>query len=254
MKQIYLTLSVLTWLVSFSCFAKEFSVLSYHNANPPYSYMSSDKLRGIFPDIFSEVEKLTGHTFKFQSYSVIRGQMMFDKGMVDIEPGISPMWRLERPVPGIYSIPYAFSQEVIISSQPNLIQEPKQLYGELVGIVRGYRYNKFEQHFGPFKIQKIEGRSEPDLLNLLEKKRVTYALMGATTAKYYINNNPKFSRFNIVHTVQKVPVSIRLQPHLTQLQTEINNALKEMIQTGKLEQIYLKNTGSDFDLKNNQQH
>ena len=254
MKYKSLFLIIYSCLLSLPSLAREYSVLAYHDANPPYSYMKSGKLQGIFPDIFTEFEKLTGHTFTFQSFSVIRGQVMFDRGIVDIEPGVSPLWRLERPVPGIYSIPYAFSQEVIVSSKSNIITEPKHLYGELVGIVRGYRYNTFEEHFGPFKIQKLEGRSEPDLLKLLEKQRVKYALMGATTAKYFINNNPQYSDFNLVYTVQKLPVSMRLQPHLTQLQSELNNALKEMIQTGKLEEIYLRNTNSDIDLTDKQLH
>lgn len=223
-----------------------YSVLIYHNANPPYSYTENGKLKGIFPDLFKEISKLTGVKFEFESYSVMRGQLLFDNGKIDIEPGINPIWRVDRAVSGIYSISYAYSQEVIVSNKPDKIQNPQSLYGKLIGIVRGYKYNDFEQHFGPFKIEKLEGRSEPDLLKLLAKGRIDYALMGETTAQYYINE--RYGNLSLVYTVERTPVSIRFQPHLKELKQKVNDALKLLIDNGTIEQIYIKNTGNNSDL------
>lgn len=231
--------------------AHSHSVLLYHNANPPYSYTVAGKPQGIFADIFSELETLTGEQFSYVTYSVIRGQVFFEQGKVDIEPGINPNWRAHSKVPGIYSIPYAYSEEVVIAKTAKQIKQPEQFYGAVVGIVRGYRYGEFEQHFGNNKIVIMEGRSEPDLLAMLEKGRIDYAIMGKTTAQYYFNLSTRYANFAVVYSIQKLPVSLRLQPHMMDLKNKLDAALQQLIADGTIAKIYLKNTGSKADLSAN---
>ncbi|USD30400.1 transporter substrate-binding domain-containing protein [Pseudoalteromonas sp. SCSIO 43201] len=222
--------------------AQSYSVLVYHGANPPYYFEEKGKPTGIFVDIFQELSNLTSHQFNFIPLSVARGQRYFDGGNVDIEPGVNPVWRKAARVPGIYSINYAFSTEVLLGRKANCKgkQQPEHFYGALVGKVRGYHYDTFEEHLGKDKISIYENISEKELLAQLEHNRLDYIMIGAETADYYISQQPKYRDFSPCFRISRLPVHMRFQPHLTQLNLEINTALSRMINDGKIKAIYAK--------------
>ncbi len=235
---VMLTLLLITYLAQ----ANTHTVLVYHGANPPYYFEEQGKPKGIFVDIFQELAKLTSHQFEFMPLSVARGQRYFDQGKIDIEPGINKVWRAEADVPGIYSIDYAFSTEVLLGYQSRCVgkHRPEQFYGALVGKVRGYRYDNFEAHLGEDKIVVYENVSEKELLAQLEHERLDYIMIGSVTADYYISQQPKYRKFQSCYEISRLPVHMRLQPHLTELQTEINIALRRMVNDGKIKSIYAK--------------
>ena len=210
--------------VPFLLFADTYTVLCYHSANPPYSYIENDQMKGIFPDIFEKISLITGHQFSFVNFSVARGLKLFDQGMVDIEPGVHPSWRKHAKTPGSYTLFYATSREVVISKEVMTMTQPRELYGKVLGAVRGYRYGEFEQHFSKDKIVKVDSRSEVELLAQLNHGHIDYAIMGEATAMYYRSTNKKIEA-NPVMLVSELPVSMRLQPHLVQLKGELNDAL-----------------------------
>ena len=220
-------------------YAESYTVLSYHGANPPYSYFEGDIMKGIFPDIFARISELSGHQFTFVTFSVARGLRLFDQGKVDIEPGINPIWRSHTKVPGIYSEFYASSREIVVASQYRQERTPLDLYHKVLGVVRGYRYGEFEQHFAPGKIVKVDSRSEVELLAQIEHGNIDYAILGEASALFYINKNKRTS-FKPVLLVSDLPVAMRLQPHLRVLRSELNKILDDMKQRGEIDTIYAK--------------
>ncbi|WP_372770620.1 substrate-binding periplasmic protein [Pseudoalteromonas sp.] len=230
---------VVLCFLSFLLKAENYTVLCYHSANPPYSFVENNKVKGIFPDIFTRISELTGHQFNFVNFSVARGLNLFDQGKIDIEPGVNPIWRRHTQSPGIYSDFYAFSREVIISKKNNQEKNPTDLYGKVLGIVRGYRYGDFEQHFAQSKIVKVESRSELELLSQVNYGRIDYAIMGEATALYYQKVNDELQLIPIM-MVSELPVAMRVQPNLSGLKKELNRALKVMSKNGEIEKIYAK--------------
>lgn len=226
-------------LCSLKVTAETFTVLSYHSANPPYTFIQNKKMKGIFPDIFNRISELTGHQFNFVSFSVARGLNLFDQGKIDIEPGVNPLWRRHTKLLGIYTDYYALSREVVISKTYNQEKSPMDLYGKVLGIVRGYRYGDFEKHFADNKIVKIDVRSELELLTQLNHGRIDHAIMGEATADYYQKVNHAM-QFTPVLMVSELPVAMRLQPHLTSLQAQLSDVLKEMTENGEIAKIYAK--------------
>ncbi|MFY8350658.1 substrate-binding periplasmic protein [Pseudoalteromonas sp. SSM20] len=226
-------------LFSFLLKAESYTVLSYHSANPPYSFVENKKVKGIFPDIFNRISELTGHQFNFVNFSVARGLNLFDQGKIDIEPGVNPLWRRHTKTPGIYSDFYASSREVVISKTRNQEKAPGDLYGKVLGVVRGYRYGSFEQHFAENKILKVDARSELELLTQINHGRIDYAIMGEATALYYQKVNHKIHLAPVM-TVSELPVAMRLQPNLSSLQQELSRVLHEMSENGEIEKIYAK--------------
>jgi polar amino acid transport system substrate-binding protein len=228
-------------LLSASVQAERFSVLVYHGANPPYNYLEKGKQAGIFRDIFDLIAAQTGHEFEFIALSVARGQRLFEAGEIDIEPGVNPSWRQHSKVPGIYSVHYAFSREIVLGregARPHT--SPRSFYHQLIGVVRGYSYGAFERHFGPDKIVVYDNISEKKLLAQLAYARLDYILIGDVVAAYYIAKYPEYRGFTEIYEVSKLPVSMRMQPKHTKLKAEINRALRYLVEQGKIAQVYSK--------------
>lgn len=222
--------------------AKEYQVLVYHGANPPYYYLHQDKETGLFVDIFSELASRTGHEFTFIPLSVARGSRFFDQGKVDIEPGINPLWRQDAKVPGIYTISYAYSREIILGRAGACPKDavPEDFYGALVGKVRGYHYGDFDFHVGSNRIVAYENVSEKELLAQLAHQRLDYIMIGDVTADFYIANQEAYQGFKECYEISRLPVHMRLQPKLTQLQQTMDQALRQMVNDGTVKAIYAK--------------
>ena len=217
-----------------------YSVVLYHQANPPYSFVEDEIRKGIFVDIFNEISLLTDLKFEFVSLSVARGKRYFEQGKIDIEPGISPEWRKGESIEGVYSMNYATSKEVIISEKTTSITDVSQLYGEVVGKVRGYSYGEFDEHFSPEKIIVADNTSEKMLVAQLHKHRFNYVIIGGATAAYYISSVEKYQNFNEVYEVSNYPVAMRVHPQHEAIVPILNDALSVLIHTGKIVDIYAK--------------
>ncbi|MDK1288190.1 substrate-binding periplasmic protein [Pseudoalteromonas umbrosa] len=226
-------------LFSSSGAAEHYTVLVYHGANPPYNFIVNGQQSGIFSDIFARLSTLTGHTFELVPWSVARGQKQFDLGKIDIEPGVNPSWRVEGVKPAIYSRSYAHSREVVLGREDGLVVEnPTAFYGKVFGRVRGYRYGAFEAHFGKDKIIVYDNTSEKELLFQLAHKRIDCVMIGDATAAYYQKHSSEYAEFKALYEISKLPVHMRLQPHLTQLQMELDKALSFMLHNKEIEMIY----------------
>ncbi|OCQ21541.1 amino acid ABC transporter substrate-binding protein [Pseudoalteromonas luteoviolacea] len=233
--------SILVILSAFCVRAETYTVLVYHGANPPYNFLADNKQSGIFKDLFQRLGELTGHTFELVPWSVAKGQKLFDEGKIDIEPGVHPSWRSHRLVPGIYTNAYAFSTEVILGRRSDVVvTNPTQLYGKVIGRVRGYRYGDFEQHFGQEKILIYDNISEKELLSQLHYERVDFVMLGDTTADYYKSTVKAYQTFKEVYEISTLPVYIRLQPNLTLLQKQLNKALTQMREHDEIAVIYAR--------------
>lgn len=214
----------------------------YHGANPPYSYEQQGVYKGIFPDIFNEISKRTGLCFTYVSVSVARGKKLFEQGLIDIEPGMHPSWRADSVSPGLYTIDFAFSREIILSNQAKRLDSVRQLYGRVVGRVRGYIYQGLEAHFNQSpdddKIIVYDNTSERELLAQLYHQRFEYILIGNTTSNYYRLLNPEYKKFHEVYEVSNLPVGMRLQASLAKLKVQLDEVLTTMIADGSIERIY----------------
>jgi len=243
MKVIFIKLlAVLFYFTPINSFSETFSVMLYEGVNPPYVIIKNGQNTGIFIDLFAEISRLTNHEFVFKNYPVARALKEFDMGRVDIEPGVNEKWRQQRKVPGEYSIPYEQSREVIVFKEQNKIKvnSTKDLYGKNIGIVRGYSYPKFEQAFNDKLIYKVSNRSEALLLKQLQRDRIKYIFIGERTIKYYQQQSPQFNNIVIGDNVSQAEVKLRVHPDKAYVIPELNNALKQLMETGAIKKIYDK--------------
>lgn len=232
----YLTLS----LFLPSSLATTFNVVLYNGGNPPYSMISENEQSGIFIDIFNRLSQLTGYKFNFMQLPVARGLREFNQGKIDIEPGINKNWRLHQKEVGLYTIPYASSVEVLLGIKHKDINTAIDLYGNMVGVVRGYSYQMLDDHFGKRKIVKVENKSENELLKQLSRDHLDYICIGDITAKYYQLLNPKYRIYEDVIELGNSKVSLRLHPKNHKYLEHFNQALSFMVDNNEIKEIYDK--------------
>jgi len=223
-------------------FAENFSYIAYDPANEPYHFPKNSQNQGILGDILTAIGKITGDTFTAHYFPVARAVYLFDHGLVDIEPGINPEWRTSSPVKALYSIPFGQSTEVVVFKQGNKIsiKDPKALFNQEVGIVRGYSYPKYDAYFKSGDIIKVSNVSEALLLRQLKYGRLKQIFIGLQTRLYEQKNHPEYRQFEIGDAVSNLPVMMRIQPSKAEALPRINAAIKQLLANGTINKIYQK--------------
>jgi len=222
--------------------AESLTVALYEGANPPYSVIEDGKITGIFVDLFTQIEKLTPYHFEYRGYPFARALHEFDAGRVDIEPGINESWRQHAKVLGEYSVAYGVSREVIVFREKRRfsVTSPQDLFGESVGMVRGYSYPRYDEAFAAKKITRIDNLSESLLLRQLLYGRVEQIFIGYRTILFYKKMYPEYQSFVIGDVVGEAEVKLRVHPSKSYILADINDALSKLIESGSIEKIYAK--------------
>jgi polar amino acid transport system substrate-binding protein len=234
-------------LGSWSLNANTYKVIAYNPPNPPHNIQikegqGASKLSGIFSDIFIRIEEITGDKFIMVQMPAARALIQFELGRVDIEPGINPIWRSSAIEKGLYSIPYKLTEEVIVfrSGEQFPVKEPKDLFGQKVGIVRGFTYPWFESAFTLGKINKILNKSEGLLVKQLLARRVDQIFISKASIEYMKRNDPALNDIVIGDVVSSVEVMMRVHPSKSELLPRLNKALKQMIDDKSIDKIIAK--------------
>lgn len=222
--------------------AETFTVIAYQNANPPYNIKGSSDAhhQGIFVDIFTRVSEITGDEFVFYRYPVSRALAEFDRGRVDIEPGVNEVWRQHVKVGGLYSVEFGYSKEVVLFSQGKKVpvSRPDDLGGKTLGVVRGYTYPMYTQAFADGLITRVDNVSELFLLKQLYAQRYDQIFIGYRTALYYMKTQQKFRHFEVGDVVSQVSHKMRVHPSKAHLMPRLNHALHQLVQSGEMQKIY----------------
>lgn len=217
-------------------------VLLYQPGNPPYTMLDHDKPEGLFTDIFARLQDITKLRFELVSRPVARGLAEFDTGRIDIEPGVNPDWRSHMRVPGVYSISYAKSVEVVVFApgKKKPVKSPSDLFGDMVGVVRGFVYPKYDAAMSAGLITRLDNLSSDLLLEQLLVGRLNQVFVGYDTLLYLQTIRPEYKALEVGDVVDQQDVMIRVHPDKAHYLPLINQALQQMIKAGEIEQIYAR--------------
>lgn len=227
--------------------ANTYTVISYNPPNPPHNIQNEDqqgklKISGIFTDMFIRIGEITGDKFIMVKIPVARGLREFELGHVDIEPGISPDWRLDAKVQGVYSISYDNVEEVIVfrSGEQFEVKAPHDLFGRTVGIVRGFSYPLFETAITSGNVRQVLNKSENLLVKQLLAKRIDQIFISKLSLEYMKKHDPRLNVLVIGDVVSSVDVMMRIHPSKSELLPRLNKALQQMINDQSIEKILAK--------------
>ena len=232
---LFCCLSVMA-IISSSIQAATFKVGFYNH--PPF--MSRDSQTGIYHDIFDSIARETGYTFEIEYYPSSRLRVNFENNLIDIEPGINPIWRQDSKVPGHYTIAFARTVDVVLFRPGQLIpvHGPESLEGKTVGAIRGYFYPGFMDSFDSNKIIRADLTDEPQLLNFLVAGRVNQIFINKAVAQYWLLKNDSYRNYIIGDVIGDVEVMMRVHPSKIKELKQLNKALKKLSTSGEIDKIY----------------
>lgn len=218
-------------------------IVGINNAgNPPLTFSQKDDEKGIYREILEQISQLSGHQFKYLYLPPKRLLFAFDKGEVHLEPGINPAWRSSAKLPGVYSNPFAVSENIILFAKNKRIavRKPIDLLNRQVGTIRGYFYPGYMSLFESDRIKRLEGDSEYNLMSRMASGRIDQIFIQKDVAFYWMSKESRFNDFEVGNVNFKDPISFRIHPSKRHIVKSLNNAIERLNAEGKIEAIYNK--------------
>lgn len=243
-----IAISIIVCLSSTFVFAKEslndkqkvIDIPFYDSNRPPLIYVG-EHYSGIYAEIFKAVLTRAGLSFNFQPTPNSRRRLLFEEGEVIIDCCANPEWR-QRPLEKKYQL---FTLPIDESADHYIFNRAKQLdvnaYSDLkahvVGVIRGFSYSGSEL-FG----HTVEVKTEEQLLEMVNLKRVDLAIMNKHVAEYYIKKKQLNLAIGPLH--EKKTLHIRLHKSNAELLPKLNKIIKELVDSGERERLIKKYLGN----------
>lgn len=197
---------------------------------------------GIYQDILDELGKATGHQFQVTYFPYTRLARQFDIGEIDLEPGVFPGWVKLQKVPGVFSVPFGKVVDVLVFAPGKhfAVNNPRDLSGKTLGLVRGYGYPDLREMFANGTLHRADALNETQLLAMLAGGRMDQILINKAVAQYNIREVPRYSEFVLGDVLGSFDVSMRVHPSKKALLPKLDDAIVGMKRSGAITRIYAK--------------
>ncbi|MHA6494265.1 substrate-binding periplasmic protein [Pseudomonas borbori] len=197
---------------------------------------------GIYKDIFDELSLLLGDVFNVRYYPYPRIGLLFNSGELDIEPGVYAGWMRGQPVPGEFSVPFGKIVDVMVFAPGKAfpVNKPEDLRGKALGLVRGYAYPDLRALIDAGQIDRRNGLSEMQLLEMLSVSRFDQIVINKAVAQYNILKVPEYQKFEVGNSISVFDVSMRVHPRNKAWLSRLDKAILELKRNGVIERIYAK--------------
>lgn len=230
--------------------AVSLSVGLIEGGRAPYFMKATDNLpeRGIYIDVLHEIAAQTGLSFQFKYYPQARLRAYMKHGILDVEPGIDPLWRTAEgeESASVYSDVILNSDEVMVYNPKEFMLPPdlddfKSLQlCTLLGFNFFYKDKDKDAERGLYAEHNLDTSvvnpnvvRENQLLKLVELGRCDYAIFPIDV----IRKKVKLHGLEMTKPVATYQLRIRLHRDRILYLEAINNAIANMKKTGKLQAI-----------------
>ena len=241
-RKVIFTITVLIFASSFSYIsvAETFRVMLHTGSFPPYFFEEGDSRTGTIRDIFSAIAQETGDTFKFIRVPFKRALHQFETGKIQIEPMTNPAYRGSSSVPGIYSIPFTVTEEIILFNKKHYfpVNSPEDLVGKRLGTVKGYYYPGYTPYLEDGRINAYPSDNENMLVKLLVLDRLPQVLINKDFALYAIKEQNLNEQLTVGQPYHVMEVMIRFHPNKKEAVPRFNKAIQRLIENGTIQHIY----------------
>ena len=220
--------------------AETFRVMLHTGSFPPYFFEESDSRTGTIRDVFAAIAQETGDNFEFIRVPFKRALYQFETGKIQIEPMANPAYRGSSSVPGIYSIPFTVTEEIILFNKKHYIpvNSPEDLLGKRLGTVKGYQYPEYTPYLEDGRIKAYPSENENMLVKLLVLDRLPQVLINKDFALYAIKEQNLNEQLTVGQPYHVMDVMIRFHPNRKEAVPRFNKAIQKLIDNGTIEDIY----------------
>ncbi len=228
--------------ISFNISAQQLTVGFNLTGNPPLTFPPQQHQIGIYREILTAIGKHTDDTFIYKYFPPKRMLVAFERGAIDIEPGINPAWRENSDIHSLYSVPFSVSENIVLFARNKkiMVNNPKDLINKRIGTMRGYFYPGYSKLFRSKRIIREDGDSELNLLQRMAGGRLEQIFIQKDVAYYWMSRDRSFSEFEVGNANFKDAIMFRLHPTKSQALMRINDAIKVLKANGTIDKIYAR--------------
>lgn len=146
--------------------------------------------RGLIPDLYRLIAAESQTPIELISIPRARIDMALDKAQVDILCYASPNW-LHAPYHFIWSLPFMTQRDLLVGREryPGF-DGIESLSGTQLGTVLGYRYPSLKELLGSGKLQRVDSRSQHQVLEMLRAQRLDYGVSNELSLHWFNRQSP----------------------------------------------------------------
>lgn len=222
----------------FCCGKKELIVLTDHSF-PPFEYIKNGEPVGVDPDIAAIIGEKLGKKIKilpigFSSIIPSIERKLGDIGIAAIT--ITP----ERQKCVDFSIPYAKSEQFIISLNRFPVTNKDELDGIRIGVKQGTTSHMTVRQIGLKKMDLYTFSTTMHVVKALLNEEIDAAVIDQQTAMWITTQYDQTQSHPLEGTAEYYAICV--QKNNTKLLAEINKILEEMVSQGEIEAFIKKHS------------
>ncbi|MFM2586742.1 substrate-binding periplasmic protein [Vibrio sp. TBV020] len=236
----YLFISVAAYTFPLNAQTLEVGLIDHDRYPYFYADATNGNLTGLYIDILNFVSVESGIEFHYQRLPQKRLREYMKGGLIDVEPGIDMDWR-QHPKEinnSVYTDVLFKSEEVIVYNRDVF---SKDATVEEIMATDSCSVIGFNPPADPQKHPTIELYSEPQILELLKRKRCSWAQI-----PLYVLKSDYRGRV-LVHTKPIIHYLLRIRLVKSQQHTlpSLNRAIEKLHASGRLEDLIYFYTGGE---------
>ena len=217
---------------------KEVLVMGTSADYKPFEYVDSAKgeeIIGYDIDLAYMIGEKLGFDVKIQDMDFNSLVPALQAGKIDfVISGMSPNEEREKVVD--FSQPYNETRQVIVVKQNSGIQSSADLAGKTVGVQTASIQEEMAKEMGKTIDFKIESRTRvPEIIQDMMAKRIDAAIVESGVAEGYVKKNDQLITVPIEEQVADYKAIAVAEG--SELKDQIDKALKELIDEGKIKEL-----------------
>ena len=223
------------------CSESDTLVMATNAEFPPYEYYDGDKIVGIDVEIAEAIAEKLGRKLVIEDIAFDSIIPAVQSGKADM--GVAGMTITADRLQNVdFSDTYVTASQVIIVHKDNTdINSPDDLVGKTIGVQLGTTGDIYAED------EDIEGATLErynkgfEAVQALQQKKIDAFIIDDQPAKYFAEQNPDIKVIDEPFTVEDYAIAVKKGN--TELLKKINDAIRELKASGKLQEIFDKYIG-----------
>ena len=199
---------------------------------PPYEYYEGGEVVGIDAEIAAAIAEKLGMTLEIEDMAFDSIVTSVSTGKADM--GVAGMTVTEDRLQNVnFSDPYATATQVVILREDSDIQDVAGLEGKTVGVQLGTTGDLFAEDIKDVTVERYNKGFEA--VQALSQEKIDAVIIDQEPAKVFVEENEGLIILDEAYTVEEYAIAIAKDN--TELLEQVNAALAELKESGKLDEI-----------------
>ena len=221
------------------CSKSDTIVMATNAEFPPYEYYDGEKIVGIDVEIAEAIAAKLGKKLVIEDIAFDSIIPAVQSGKADM--GVAGMTVTADRLENVdFSDTYVTASQVIIVHKDNTdIKTPDDLVGKTIGVQLGTTGDIYAEDIEGATLERYNKGFEA--VQALQQKKIDAVIIDDQPAKYFAEQNSDIKVIDEPFTVEDYAIAVKKGN--TELLNKINEAIKELKSSGKLQQIFDKYIG-----------